>query len=117
MVAGSSSSRRNVLFICSKNQWRSPTAEAVWRKHPLVSARSAGTSASARRRVSAEDVAWAEVIIVMEQKHKTRLLADFADEVGEKPIHVLDIPDEYQYMDPDLVEELERSVAAVLGMT
>ncbi len=33
---------RNVLFIRSRSQWRSPTAEQVWRRHPLVSARSAG---------------------------------------------------------------------------
>ena len=41
--------RLNVLFVCSRNQWRSPTAEQVWRRHPRVNARSAGTSGSARR--------------------------------------------------------------------
>ncbi|RYZ05167.1 MAG: phosphotyrosine protein phosphatase [Myxococcales bacterium] len=108
--------KRNVLFICSKNQWRSPTAEAVWRKHPALSVRSAGTSSSARRKVSVEDVRWADVIFVMEEKHKSRLLADFTTTIQQKPLHVLDIPDEYKYMDPALVEQVREAVAVVLGL-
>lgn len=107
---------RNVLFICSRNQWRSPTAEQVWRRHPLVSARSAGTSPNARHTVSGDDIEWADVILVMEEKHKSRLVAEFTRMLDSKPIHVLDIPDEYKYMDPELVEELERSVASILGI-
>lgn len=51
----------------------------------------------------------------MEEKHKSRLLAAFTRLMEHKPVHVLDIPDEYKYMDPELVQELEISVAAVLG--
>jgi predicted protein tyrosine phosphatase len=69
--------RHHVLFICSRNQWRSPTAEQLYRRHPALSVRSAGTSASARRSVSADDIAWAHCIIVMEGKHQTRLKAAF----------------------------------------
>ena len=50
----------NILFICSYNKWRSPTAEQVWRKHPGLNVRSAGTSARARRAVSEADIVWAE---------------------------------------------------------
>lgn len=107
---------KNVLFICSRNQWRSPTAETVWRKHPDISVRSAGTSPSARRTVSAADIHWADVIVVMEQKHKNRLVAEFTRLLEHKPIHVLDIPDEYKYMDPELVEILEESVGSYLGL-
>ena len=107
---------KNVLFICSRNQWRSPTAETVWRKHPDISVRSAGTSPSARRTVSAADIHWADVIVVMEQKHKNRLVAEFTRLLEHKPIHVLDIPDEYRYMDPELVEMLEESVSSYLGL-
>ncbi len=109
-------SRLNVLFVCSRNQWRSPTAEKVWRSHPNLAVRSAGTSPSARRHVSAEDIVWAEVILVMEEKHKSRLVAEYARLLEHKPMHVLDIPDEYKYMDPELVEELQRSVGAILGL-
>ncbi len=106
----------NVLFICSRNQWRSPTAEQLWRRHPIVSARSAGTSPNARHHVSVEDVRWADVIMVMEEKHKSRLVAEFTGLLDNKPIHVLDIPDEYKFMDPELVEMLEQSVSSILGL-
>lgn len=102
--------------MCSKNQWRSPTAETVWRRHPALSVRSAGTSSAARHVVSVEDIHWADVIMAMEAKHKARLLADFADEISGKPLHVLDIPDEYKYMDPELVEQLQEAVGSILGL-
>jgi len=114
--AKASDSRLHVLFICSRNQWRSPTSERVWRSHPGLSVRSAGTSTSARRHVSSDDVSWADVIFVMEEKHKERLVAEHAGLLEGKPMHVLDIPDEYRFMDPELVEELQRSVGAILGL-
>lgn len=106
----------NVLFVCSRNQWRSPTAEKVWRSHPSLSVRSAGTSPNARRHVSPADISWADVIFVMEEKHKSRLVAAYASELEHTPLYVLGIPDEYRYMDADLVEELQRSVGAILGL-
>jgi predicted protein tyrosine phosphatase len=108
--------RLHVLFVCSRNQWRSPTAETVWRNHPALSVRSAGTSPNARHHVSEQDLRWAETIFVMEEKHKTRLMAAYGHIMNGKPVHVLDIPDEYKYMDADLVEELEHSVGAILGL-
>jgi predicted protein tyrosine phosphatase len=105
-----------VLFVCSRNQWRSPTAERVWQGHPLLSVRSAGTSPSARRRVSASDIAWADVILVMEEKHRSRLVSEYADLLDGKAVHVLGIPDDYRYMDPELVDELTSPVAAILGL-
>jgi predicted protein tyrosine phosphatase len=114
--AGLSGERLNLLFVCTRNQWRSPTGEQVWRRHPRVNVRSAGTSASARRVVSAEDLAWADVVLVMEDKHKSRLLADHRALLRHKPLHVLDIPDDYRYMDPDLVELLGDPVADLLGL-
>lgn len=101
----------NVLFLCSRNQWRSPTAEQVWRRVPGVFVRSAGTSRAARRRVGAEDVRWADLILVMENKHASRLRAEFRDALKYKRVEVLDIPDDYQFMDPELVELLELRCA------
>ena len=106
----------NILFICSKNQWRSPTAEQVWRKQPGLSVRSAGTSPNARHPVSSNDLAWADAVFVMEEKHKSRLLAEYRTVIAGKTIHVLDIPDEYRYMDPELVEQLRTSVGEILGL-
>ncbi len=108
--------RLNLLFVCSRNQWRSPTGEQVWRRHPRVNVRSAGTSAGARRVVSADDLAWADVVLVMEDKHKSRLLAAYRALLLHKPLHVLDIPDDYKYMDPELVELLADPVAELLGL-
>jgi predicted protein tyrosine phosphatase len=110
------SERTNVLFICSRNQWRSPTAEQIWRKHPALSVRSGGTSPNARHPVSANDVSWAQVIFVMEEKHKSRLVAEYRRLLENKPIHVLDIPDEYKYMDAELVELLRESVGSILEL-
>ena len=108
--------KTKVLFICSKNQWRSPTAEQVYRRHPDVLARSAGTSPNARHTVSVDDIEWADVIMVMEEKHKSRLTAEFTRLLDHKPIHVLDIPDDYRFMDPELVDMLEQSVSSILGL-
>jgi predicted protein tyrosine phosphatase len=52
----------------------------------------------------------------MEEKHKSRLKAEFTRLLDNKQIHVLDIPDDYKYMDPELVEMLEQSVNSFLGL-
>lgn len=56
------------------------------------------------------------MIFVMEEKHKSRIIAEFSATVKHKTLHVLDIPDEYKYMDPELVQQLEEAVAALLGL-
>jgi len=104
----------NLLFICSRNQWRSPTAEEIWRKIPGYQVKSAGTSPKAKRTVGPADIRWANLIFVMEKKHKNRLVAQFTRMLDHTPIHILDIPDEYQYMDQELIEELEEKVSAIV---
>lgn len=108
--------RMKVLFVCSRNQWRSPTAENIWRKNPLLQVRSGGTSPNARRTISVNDIQWADVIFVMEDKHKSRLVSTFTRLLAGKPLHVLDIPDVYKYMDPELVVQLQTSVSAILDL-
>lgn len=103
-----------ILFICSMNQWRSPTAEKLYSDKPFVIARSCGTNKSARRRVSPDDLRWADIIFVMEQRHKQQLLAEYPGEMRFKELHVLDIPDNYKFMDPELIEEIVASVDPVL---
>jgi predicted protein tyrosine phosphatase len=109
-------SRLHVLFVCSRNQWRSPTAEQTFRRHPRLEVRSAGTASSARRPLSADDIRWADVIVLMEDKHRRRIAADFARLLVGKIVHVLDIPDDYRYMDPELVAILQQSVPGLLGI-
>ncbi|NIH17585.1 low molecular weight protein tyrosine phosphatase family protein [Morganella morganii] len=105
----------NVLFICSRNQWRSPTAEHHWRNHPQWSVRSAGTSRNAKRRVTPALLQWADVIFVMEQKHKNRLKAEFTRLLDHKPLHILEIPDDYHYGDPALIALLDDLVPPYLS--
>ena len=107
--------RLHVLFVCSRNQWRSPTAEQVWKNHPGLMVRSAGVSKAARRRLTVADLRWADLILVMEEKHKSRIRAEYRDEVRYKQIHVLDIPDDYTFMQPELFEVLKLKVEPLLG--
>jgi len=104
----------NLLFICSKNQWRSPTAESIFRRYEGVSCRSAGTSRQARKQVNVSDIRWADIVFVMEEKHKSRIRADFRGELTHKRVHMLDIPDDYRFMDPELVELLRSAVVPIL---
>ena len=105
----------NLLFVCSRNQWRSPTAEKIFGDQSGFSTRSAGTSSSARKRVSAADIDWADVILVMEKRHRELLLKDYSHQLRLKQLHVLDIPDQYEFMDPELVEELRATVEPILN--
>ncbi len=97
----------NLLFICSKNEWRSKTAETIFKNKNGISVKSAGTSKTARIKVSSKLLQWADSIFVMEDHHKKRIKQSFAEALGNKEIFVLHIPDEYKYMDPELIEQLE----------
>ena len=76
--------------------------------------RSAGTAKSARRRVKENDLYWADIIFVMEDKRKARLRQDFRNALAQARLYVLNIPDEYQYMDAELIEILEAKVDQLL---
>ncbi len=104
----------NILFVCSKNQWRSPTGETIFAKVQGVSSRSAGTSNSARHKITVKDIRWADLILVMEQKHCSRIKADFRDETRYKQLHILDIPDDYYYMDAELVDIIKTKTEDIL---
>ena len=105
----------NILFICSRNQWRSPTAEAIYKSQQGLHVKSAGTSASARIKVTGKLIEWAELIFVMEKKHQQRLTESFPNEISDKKIIVLDIPDEYQFMDEELVESIKAGVSPYIS--
>jgi protein-tyrosine phosphatase len=70
--------------------------------------RSAGTSATARIRLDQAMIKWADVIFVMEQHHKERILTQF--QLAGQELIVLDIPDEYTYMDEALIEMLREGM-------
>lgn len=104
----------NLLFVCSRNQWRSPTAEEIFKNSQEYQAKSAGTEPSARIKITEKLINWADIIFVMEKKHKDRINQRFASVVDEKELIVLDIPDEYQFMDEELVDLIKLSVSNYL---
>jgi len=97
----------NLLFICSQNKLRSPTAEAVFAGRPGVDVDSAGLNHDAETRLSAEQLEWADLILVMEKTHRNRLNRNFGEFLHGKRIVVLSIPDNYAYMDHQLIALLE----------
>ena len=96
-----------LLFVCSQNKLRSPTAEAVFSEYPGVEADSAGLNHDAEVPLSDEQLEWADVVIVMEKTHRGRLNRRFSHALKGKRVVVLGITDDYAYMDPGLVELLK----------
>lgn len=108
-----------ILFVCSENRLRSPTAEAIFSQYEGVDAISAGTNPHATTPVSAELIEWADVILVMEDVHKIALRRRFATELDGKKVGVLGLADIYDYMEPVLVQLLKEKVPSYvrIGMT
>jgi predicted protein tyrosine phosphatase len=103
-----------VLFVCSQNKLRSPTAEQVFSKRHDLEVDSAGTNNDAENPLTGELVAWADVIFAMEKTHRTKIQKKFRAELGDARLICLDIPDIYPFMDPDLVQLLKDRVARYL---
>ena len=101
--------RLRVLFVCGRNQWRSPTAAAIYQSDPRLEVRSAGVSPTSRRRLARPDLAWADVVMVMEHRHAERIRANFRD-LRLPTIVTLEIEDEFRFMDPELCERLRQAV-------
>ncbi len=108
--------KTKLLFLCSRNQWRSPTAEALFRDHPRYDARSAGTENAARIKLTSGHIGWADVIFCMEKKHAARVTERFAEALSDKPLITLRIPDDYTFMDPALIELLRAELATHLDL-
>lgn len=100
----------NILFVCSRNKWRSKTAETIYKSCQTFNVKSAGTEPSAVVKVSTKNILWADTIFAMEKKHKQRLLEKFPNETINKKIIVLNIEDNYKYMDTELIEIIKASV-------
>jgi predicted protein tyrosine phosphatase len=104
------SKRQKILFVCSRNKRRSLTAETIFKSEPACEVRSAGTEESARIKVTAGHLGWADVIVVMEKRHKERLLQKYPEELAAKPCVCLFISDDYEFMDSGLVELLREKM-------
>jgi predicted protein tyrosine phosphatase len=99
--------KQRLLFICSRNRLRSPTAEQVFSKLPGYECASAGLLPDAEHLLSTDDLQWADLVFVMEQAQRKRLATKFKAVLKNKRVICLGIPDEYDYMDPALISLLE----------
>ena len=103
-----------LLFLCSKNKLRSPTAEYVFAEHPGIEVDSAGLSKDAEIRLADDQVLWADLILVMEKIHRSKLNQKYGHVLRGKKVVVLGIPDNYEFMDEELVSILKSKCAPYL---
>src|SRR5580704_8572621 len=105
---------KNILFICGRNQARSPTAEQVFADYAGIEVASAGTSRGADVPVTAELLEWADIVFVMENNQRAKLSAQFRTSLQNVKVGCLGIPDDFAYMDPELVALLKSRVEPYL---
>ena len=98
------------LFVCSRNRMRSPTAETVFAGYEGLETLSAGTETDAVTPVDAELIEWAEIIFAMENSHRNKLRQRFGKLLDGRRLIVLRIRDDYDYMQPELIELLKKKV-------
>ena len=107
-----------MLFVCSANQQRSPTAEELYREDPRFKVRSAGTSKLANQTVTEPLLEWADVVVVMEDHHARTIREQFPVASQHSRFVVLGIPDIYSYMASSLQQEIrdrfERKIGAII---
>ncbi len=107
----------HLLFVCTANKLRSPTAANIFRNLPGFVARSAGIDAGCRQRASEGLLGWADLIFVMEKRHRDYLQRKFPDAIAGKRVITLRILDDYAYMDPELIDLLKTNLSAYLDLT
>lgn len=107
---------KKVLFVCSQNKLRSATAERIFSEEPTIDVASAGLDHDAAVVLSPELVEWADVIFVMTRTHLNKLRKKFRKQIKNQRIYCLDIPDEYDFMDPDLIALLNAHVPRLLRL-
>lgn len=100
----------NVLFVCSQNKLRSPTAAQVFADEPGIETDSAGTNRGAEVELCEEHILWADVIFAMEPEHVRRIRTKFRKHLKSQRLISLGIPDDYGFMDPALVSLLRKKV-------
>lgn len=101
---------QRLLFVCSQNRFRSPTAEAIFNGISDVEAASAGLNHDAVTPLSGDLIEWADIVFVMEKTHRNKLQKRFRHMLAGKRVVTLGIPDIYEYMEPALVDLLRTSL-------
>ncbi len=107
---------KRILFVCSENRLRSPTAETVFSEYEGIEAIGAGTNSDSDTPVSGDLIEWADVILVMEKSHKNKVSKKYKEFLKNKRVVVLDIPDNYECMQPELIQLLKAKVSRVVRL-
>jgi predicted protein tyrosine phosphatase len=107
---------QKLLFVCSQNKLRSLTAEKLFEGSPLYHVRSAGTQPGARIVVTEGHLGWADMIFCMEKSHLSRLRRKFPEALEGKRVICLHIPDEYEFMQPELIDEFRAKLASYVTL-
>ncbi len=105
---------KNILFVCGKGRKRSPTAAAVAAQVLGVQTDFAGLSDDADERLSPEHLDWADVVIVMEKAQLARLRRKSGSFLKGKKLVCLDIPDDYELMQPELVAIVTKRLTRIM---
>lgn len=108
--------RPNILVICGRNKRRSRTAEHIFKNDHRFNIRSAGLSPQSNRKISENDLSWADLVLVMEADQKTKIRKVYQHLVLPS-IEVLDIADDYEFMDEELVDTLKVKMNALLAVS
>lgn len=105
--------RPNLLIVCGRNKRRSRTAEFIFKNDDRFSIRSAGLSPQSDRKISEKDLAWADLVLVMESNQRRKIL-EIYNHLELPKIQILDIPDDYEFMDLELIELLTDKINHIL---
>lgn len=106
---------KHILFICSQNKLRSPTAEQLYADTPGLEVASAGLNNDAIVPVTPELLEWADRIFVMEGVLRKRLNTKFKAHLQGKRITCLNIPDNFEFMEDKLLAILEQKLVPMIG--
>jgi len=98
------------LFICNQNQNRSKTAEEIFCNR--FETKSAGLYNG--KPVTENDISWADIVFVMDAVQRNEIAKRFPKQYMQKRILSLDIPDVYQYHQPELIKLLKQRVKNLL---
>jgi protein-tyrosine phosphatase len=107
---------KKLLFVCSGNKDRSPTAEYIYKNDPRFEVRSAGTLPYVKTFLTKELILWADAIVAMERGHEEYIRENFADEVKNRPIFCLDVSDNYKFLADPLRAEIRTKMEPVLAL-
>lgn len=92
---------------------RSATAHKIYADDMRFEVKSAGTDKTAETVISQDLLTWADTVIVMEKHHRNFIRQNFPDIYMNKKIVCLYIPDDYGFMQNELIYILKEKVEDV----